>query len=48
MNNKKELFEQYKKSKKKFKNQLKFIKDGLSVESVKTLDCAILRKIEKK
>ena len=48
MNNKKELFEQYKKSKKKFKNQLKFIKDGLSVESVQTLRFATLRRVEKK
>lgn len=48
MKNKKELFEQYKKSKKRFKNQLKFIKAGLSVEAVQTLKFATLGKVEKK
>ena len=48
MNKGKELMNEYKKSKKRFKNQLKFIKAGLSVEAVKTLKCAVLRKIDKK
>ena len=46
--NKSELIKEYKKSKKRFKNQLSFIKRGLKVEQVKTLKSAILRKIEKK
>jgi hypothetical protein len=45
---KSELVKEYKKSKKRFKNQLVFIKKGLKVEQVQTLKCATLRKIEKK
>ena len=45
---KSELFKDYKKSKKRFKNQLSFIKRGLKVEQVQTIKCAILRKVEKK
>lgn len=43
-----ELIKEYKISKKRFKNQLLYIKRGLKVEQVQTIKCAILRKIEKK
>jgi len=45
---KSELLKEYKKSKKRFKNQISFIKRGLKMEQVQTLKSAILRKIEKK
>jgi hypothetical protein len=41
-----ELIKEYKKSKKRFKNQLYFLKKGLKVEQIKTLKFAILRKFE--
>jgi hypothetical protein len=44
---KSELVKEYKKSKKRFKNQLSFIKKGLKMEQIKTLKCAVLRKVEK-
>ena len=45
---KSELLKEYKLSKKRFKNQISFIKRGLKMVQVQTLKCAILRKIEKK